>query len=253
MTTDSSNNQTISSKNTLSSKSIIKVGPFTPHIEFIGLQQTPVIIIDDFGADLSPLIDIAIDDSQFNQDQGSYYPGQRAPLPKQYVIDVINAVYQLIYDTYKVPHSLRLKPQQCVFSVIDKPAQRLLPLQCMPHFDTPEPHYFAILHYLNNGDHGDTGFFRHNTTQYEQITPHNIDHYFSQAQPVVDAQQTLTPDYVVDSNDHYTLYHQVQYRPNRLVIYPGNLLHSTLVNSATDIDSSPKTGRLTANIFINFK
>ncbi|WP_259397019.1 hypothetical protein [Shewanella sp. SG44-2] len=71
MTTESSNNQTISSKNTLSSKSIIKVGPFTPHIEFIGLQQTPVITIDDFGADLSPLIDIAIDDSQFNQDQGS--------------------------------------------------------------------------------------------------------------------------------------------------------------------------------------
>jgi hypothetical protein len=49
------------------------------------------------------------------------------------------------------------------------------------------------------------------------------------------------------------LYHQIEYRPNRLVIYPGNLLHSTIVNPQTDIDANPSSGRLTTNIFINFQ
>ena len=48
------------------------------------------------------------------------------------------------------------------------------------------------------------------------------------------------------------LYHRIDYRPNRLVVYPGCLLHSGLVNPVIDVDSNPRTGRLTANIFVDF-
>ncbi|MGX9463133.1 DUF6445 family protein [Shewanella sp. A14] len=236
-----------------SSNRIINVGPFTPHIELIGQQQTPIIIIDDFAADLANLVDIATNHGQFSHEQNSYYPGQRTSLPRQYIIDVINAVFQLIYDIYRIPTQLRLKPQQCVFSLIDKQPETLSPLQCLPHFDTPNPYYFAILHYLNDGPHGNTGFFRHNLTDYERITPENIDHYFATAQPFLDAKKHITPSYFIATDSHYSLYHQIEYRPNRLVIYPGNLLHSTLVNPQTDIDANPSSGRLTANIFIDFK
>jgi hypothetical protein len=57
---------------------------------------------------------------------------------------------------------------------------------------------------------------------------------------------------VKGSNDEYELYHRIEYRPNRLVVYPGCLLHSGLVNPAVDINPDPRTGRLTANIFVDF-
>nr|WP_220347645.1 DUF6445 family protein [Thalassotalea euphylliae] len=37
------------------------------------------------------------------------------------------------------------------------------------------------------------------------------------------------------------------------MIFPGNLLHSTLVDNTNDISAIPETGRLTANIFIEFQ
>ncbi|MGI2170581.1 DUF6445 family protein [Shewanella sp. MF05960] len=232
---------------------IVQVNHISPQVQLIGQQQTPVIVLDNFAGDISELIDIAINDSQFNQDKSSFYPGQRTALPRQYIIDVLDAVFQLIYDVYRIPTTRRLKPQQGVFSLIDTQEKDLIPLQCLPHFDTPNPYYFAILHYLNDGPHGDTGFFKHNTSGFERINNDNIDSYFSQAQPFVDQITQSSPRYCVASNEHYSLYHQVEYRPNRVVIYPGNLLHSTLVNPDKDIDANPKTGRLTANLFIDFQ
>lgn len=234
-------------------KSIIKVNHIVPKVQLIGQQRTPVIVIDNFADDINQLIDIAINSSEFNQDKNSFYPGQRTALPRQYIIDVINAVFQMIYDVYRIPTTRRLKPQQCVFSLIDTQPQALVPLQCMPHFDTPNPYYFAILHYLNDAPHGNTGFFRHKSSGFERINNHNIEQYFAKAQPFVDYITQSNPGYCVASNDHYDLYHQVEYKPNRLVIYPGNLLHSTLVDPKTDIDANPQTGRLTANIFIDFQ
>ncbi|MEO3680808.1 DUF6445 family protein [Shewanella vesiculosa] len=234
-------------------KPIIKVNHIAPQVQLIGQQQTPVIVIDNFAEDIAQLIAIAVNDSTFRQDKGSYYPGCRTSLPKQYVIEVLNALYKLIYEVYRIPASLRLKPQQYVYSLIDKQPETLAPLQCLPHFDATTPHYFAILHYLNDGPHGNTGFFRHNLTDLERITAENIEDYFTKAQPFLDSKTQTPASYFVASDEHYSLYHQIEYRPNRLVIYPGNLLHSTIVNPQTDIDANPSSGRLTTNIFINFQ
>ncbi|MDP5146778.1 DUF6445 family protein [Shewanella sp. ULN5] len=233
--------------------SIINVSGIKPEVYSIGQEQTPVIIIDNFADDLFTLLDIARQQVQFTKDDGSYYPGVRAPLPQRYAIEVINQVFQLIYDVYRVPHHLRIKPQILSFSLISQAPDSLMPLQRLPHFDTPEPYYFAILHYLNDGPHGNTAFFRHKNTGFERINEARMEHYFTSAKAFLTDHAKDTPEYFVKSDQHYDIYHQIEYRPNRLVIYPGNMLHSTLVDLRTDIDDNPNTGRLTANIFINFK
>jgi hypothetical protein len=58
-------------------------------------------------------------------------------------------VYQLIIDVYQFPSILSFKLQASYFSLNSTPASELKPLHCLPHFDTPSPHYFALLHYLN--------------------------------------------------------------------------------------------------------
>ena len=46
---------------------------------------------------------------------------------------------------------------------------------------------------------------------------------------------------------------KIEYKPNRLIVFSGQLLHSTLIDLKTDIDNNPEGGRLTANMFISFK
>ncbi len=55
------------------------------------------------------------------------------------------------------------------------------------------------------------------------------------------------------SDEHFELIAEVEHRPNRLVAYPGNLLHSGLIRPDVDITPDPATGRLTANLFFHFK
>lgn len=224
--------------------------PLKPEIHYIGEQKTPVIVIDDFTADISELQHCA-DQIDFNLDKGSYYPGIRAKLPRDYVIEVLNHVFQLIYDVYKIPTNLRIKPQATYFSLINRQPENLTTLQRIPHFDTPAPYYFALLQYLNEEDHGATAFFKHVPTQFERITQANMDEYFRAAEPYLQELAPHPAKYFVESNQYYQQHHQIEYKQHRLVIYPGNLLHSTLVCPKTDIDSNPQTGRLTANIFIN--
>lgn len=222
-----------------------------PEVIYLGLEKTPLILIDDFALDLSGVRQQAVQ-SDFMRENQTYYPGQRAVLPKTYVAASLNAVYQLIYRVYQVPEQLRLKPQMLFYALITQPESSLHPLQCMPHFDTSSPYYFALLHYLNDSPHGSTGFFRHKPTGFERVTDQRRQDYFQSAQQFIDLHGAPPQRYQVQSNAHYELYHQIPYKANRLIIYPGNLLHSSLVDSATDIDGSPVTGRLTANMFIDF-
>ncbi|MDP5143711.1 DUF6445 family protein [Rheinheimera baltica] len=222
-----------------------------PEIVYLGHEGTPLIIIDDFATDIDVLKHTA-QQSNFQPDVNAYYPGLKAPLPKDYVGATLSTLYPLIYDIYQVPTQLRLKPQNLFFALINQTEDTLKPLQCMPHFDTSSGYYFAFLHYLNSQPHGSTGFFRHIPTGYERISDNRREHYFNCAQQFIDDHGSPKQQYFVKSDAHFELYYQVPYKANRLIIYPGNLLHSTIVDTTTDIDSSAVSGRLTANLFTSF-
>lgn len=219
----------------------------------IGKEQTPVIIIDDFAVTTADVIAYACNTSELSDDTVTFYPGIRAPLPESYVITVLQAVYKGICQVYQIPIELNLVPLNQSFSLLTKPENELHYLQRMPHFDTSKPYHFAVLHYLNSGSHGNTGFFRHLPTGYERIGDDRIERYADSAKNFLARNGEPKKHYFTKSDVHFELYYEVEYKPNRLVIYPGNLLHSTIVCLETDIDPSPKTGRLTANMFIDFQ
>jgi len=41
-------------------------------------------------------------------------------------------------------------------------------------------------------------------------------------------------------------------RFNRLVVYPGSLLHTACINPACSVNADPRRGRLTVNTFYDF-
>lgn len=225
-------------------------------IQNIGNEKTPIVIIDDILADCSGLIEIAVNETAFKMINSSMYPGVRAILPKEYVMLILRAVAAPLYKIYGVPQEKRLRPFGTYFSLVSIPQVELHTLQKVPHFDSAEPLYFAMTHYLDPKPHGGTGFFRHKSTGYERITDERKDGYLKWLQQKNDSSNGDNTNgsrgYVCQTNGDYELFHAVDYRPNRLVLYPGSILHSGLINGDSDISSDPATGRLTANMFINF-
>lgn len=229
---------------------------FNPHAQVqwleLGQGRTRALMIDDALLDLSQIRQDAAA-AQFRQDTGSYYPGVRAELPKAYARTVLEAVYPLLLQLVQPPPDYRLVPQQWYLSLLTTPEAGLQPLQRLPHFDKAEPLHLAMLHYLADGPHGDTGFFRHVASGLEAITPSQQQSYFSQLQQQLTAQGGAAGGFPGADTPHFTLYQRLAYKPNRLLIYPGHLLHSALVQPDTDLSADPLRGRLTANLFVQFQ
>ena len=218
----------------------------------VGIEQTPVIIIDDFAVETVAIRDAAQRAIDYGPDPHSAYPGLRTNLPREYYVPVLNSIYKLLYKAYAVPQELAMRPVNTVYSLITTAEPDLILSQRVPHFDSTDPFYLAILHYLAEGDYCDTGLFRHRPTGFERIGKARLDSFIKSSAAFQAQHGEPAPAYIKDSNEHFELFDRIEYCPNRLVVYPGNLLHSGLVNPAKDIDPNPATGRLTANIFVNF-
>ena len=219
----------------------------------VGEEQTPLIIIDDFALDTGDIIDYACRSVEYGPDGTSAYPGVRGTLPRSYVRMVLNTIYRLLFQVYSVPHNLGMKAVNTVYSLISTPVDELSLAQCVPHFDGSDPFYLAVLHYLNPGDFCDTGLFRHKPTGFERITEPRYTEFIQSSRAFIETNGNPPQKYIYTSTDHYELYYRIKYKPNRLVVYPGCLLHSGLVDPSRDINPDPGTGRLTANIFVDFK
>ena len=218
----------------------------------VGDEKTPVIIIDNFLGNIEDFFNSVCAHTDFDVEKQTYYPGLRARIGEDYCRLVINTLGKHLFKVFSVPEDHRLVPDGAYYSSVATPPEQLLPGQCRPHCDTTMPYYLAIMQYLSPSEHGGTGFFKHKQTGFERVTAERKEQY-SQSVAAFDQEHGNPPQsYITASNDQFELVGSVDYRPNRMIIYPGNLLHSGLINPATDIDKNPRTGRLTANIFVNF-
>ena len=218
----------------------------------VGDEKTPVIIIDNFLANLDAFVDSVCAHVDFDAEKQTYYPGFRARIGEDYCRLVVNTLGRHLFKVFAVPEHHRLVLDGAYYSLVATPPEQLLPAQCRPHCDTAMPYYLAIMQYLSPGEHGGTGFFKHKQTGFERITPERKNQYSQSVARFDQLHGNPSQSYITASNDQFELMGSVEYRPNRMIIYPGNLLHSGLINPATDIDKNPRTGRLTANIFLNF-
>jgi len=222
-------------------------------LEYVGNNNNPVIIIDDYLPNPNKIINFALKECNFDQDKKSFYPGMRALLPKEYVTSCLRPLIPHLYSIYGIPKHLSPHIVDTRFSLITNKAKDLEAIQTLPHFDTPSRYTIAILHYLNDQPHGGTGLFRHKPTGYEHIDEPKQTEYFSYIEKYVDIFNKSEAAYCPAESDSYECYKTLEFKLNRLVAYPGCLLHTALVNPETDIDNDARTGRLTANMLIEFK
>lgn len=224
-----------------------------PELRLVGEERTPVIVIDDPVLSVDGLLEDSISRATFSGGDGFAYPGIRAPLPQWYGALMAPQLARLIQEVYRPPSGSRYELIHQLYSLITARPEALQMLQRVPHTDTRHRHYFATVHYLSDGDHGGTGFFRHRPTGYERISDARHAQFVEAASAFVAAHGEPAARYIDGSDEHFELIGDVPHRQNRLILYPGNLLHSGLIRPEYDISADPQRGRLTANLFFFFQ
>ncbi len=221
----------------------------------IGKEQSKVICIDNFLADPLRLVDFA-KASTFAPyaaaAQRKGYPGVRAAAPAELGLALREKIDSIVRREYEISPERSIKPLQDALCMLAVPEVELGPLQRIPHFDASSPYFFATLLFLCDARHGGTGFYRHNLTGYEAITPERADHYLDISYDELNS-KLVERRYFSDSNEVFTKIGFVPAEFNRLLIYRGNILHSANILSDTSITTDPAVGRLTANIFFSYE
>ncbi|WP_440874140.1 DUF6445 family protein [Thalassotalea sp. PLHSN55] len=223
----------------------------SPQYKTIGANKTPVVIIDDYFENFERLSELAKQEGQFEPDNFTSYPGLRSKLPKPLVVDYLQPLMKGLYGIFNIPQHYRPLPKDNYFSLLTHQPEQLSSLQTIPHFDTPSSHLIAVIHYIGQGAHGGLGFYQHKPSGLEKIDHSSKDYFYQNTQRYFQ-QNNQTKSYCEKEHPLFHCYEEIAYKPNRLVIFPGQLLHSSLVDVTTDISTDPLHGRLTANMFIQF-
>ncbi|MFT7558127.1 MAG: hypothetical protein ACI93R_000019 [Flavobacteriales bacterium] len=215
-------------------------------IQNVGIENTAVLIIDNYCQDITSIYNDVSQHANFKKEANTSYPGIRAKMFPDYGQELIMHAEGIIRKHFSIDSDLKADPISAFYSIVSTEEHDLTQIQTIPHYDGINTHSFAIMHYISAGNFGGTGFFRHETTGYENIDITRVVHYKEEKT------QAHSHEYVTSSTSDYQLIHQVDYKVNRLVIYPGTLLHSGLINKKTDIYRENGTPRLTANIGLQF-
>jgi hypothetical protein len=225
-----------------------------PDVRSVNIGGQAVVFIDDFLQDPDALVEVACRSTFEPADtrgEQKGYPGLRAPAPAAYTRAVTELLDPLIKVNFQVPEQLDIKVGLSAFSLTATPPEALGPLQRTPHFDASTPHCMAALLYLCDKTHGGTGFYRHNATGCQRITAENRERYLDVYHEEVN-RRVPPARYFDRSDEQFTFLGMVPARFNRLVVYPGSLLHSACIDPGRSLSADPRRGRLTVNTFYDF-
>ena len=216
-----------------------------------GAERTRVIVCDGVLDSTHELRRFASNEADFVPEGHTAYPGIRARLPQAYVTVVSPLVHRLLTANYALEEGSRMTIPAGYFSLVTMAPESLTAEQRLPHFDSPKSSYFAVMQYINDDNFGGTSFYQHRQTGYENIGTGRQARYLKVLQS--EAPSNAGKGYIIDSDACFERIGGVSYQPNRLVIYPSTLLHSGDIVSATNISADPATGRLTANLFVDYR
>ena len=214
----------------------------------IGREGHPLLIIDNAISEPERLIESAAA-AVFEKPDHTRYPGLNAPLPDYYGQGILNAVNPLLARGFGMPANLR-KTMFGFLALATEAPEDLEPVQKVPHHDSPDPFRIALVHYFCKDMAGGTGFFRHKATGFEGVDARRRGDYVRHAAAELETTGGQLTRHVTDETPNYELIDFAELKFNRLIIYRSHVLHSGLLEGA-HLTNDPRTGRLTANSFID--
>lgn len=219
--------------------------PSAPRLDRVG-AGIPVVTLDAVTDDVDRVRAIAADLAPFPP-ATTLYPGVRRLIDSNdgaawaYVQRMLNDVAPYMAGAFDCAG---FDLVEASFSIVTTPPALLAAPQRAPHFDGTDPDLVALLHYLGDKPGSGTAFFRHRATAIERVTDDNLARYLAAAR------HEAATGYIQGTDAYHDELHRVDATADRVIIYPGSLLHSGIIPPAMPLDPDPRKGRLTANYFV---
>ncbi|WP_375391885.1 DUF6445 family protein [uncultured Sphingomonas sp.] len=220
-----------------------------PSLASIGAHGSALVVVDDFDGDVPAVIDAAAALAPFGRAENSHYPGLRRLLTRAdgaawaYAERTLRAIAPFIGGAFDAD---RFDIEEASFSLVTDPPSTLAQQQRLPHYDSVDPDYLAILHYLGGTGGTGTGFYRQRSTGIERVEPGNQAAFINAAR----REGAAASGYIAGSNPCFEQVAAIAAMPDRLVIYQGCLLHSGIIPPELPLSADPREGRLTGNFFV---
>jgi hypothetical protein len=214
----------------------------------VGRSKSKVVVIDDFLTNAQDVVDAAAALPAFPPQTKTGYPGRRHQIgpgdkASGCVMDILRQSGPVIQSHYDADH---FRVLEASFSLVTTPPEKLSPKQRIPHYDWDDPSHLAILLHLHRVPDTGTALYRHVASDLERVSSDTAPDLRKRVQTEL-AEQINAGE---QPNAHYEEIFRVEGCFNRLVIYQGCLLHSGYFSPGFNYSGDPRTGRLTANIFI---
>ncbi|MDZ4307841.1 DUF6445 family protein [Allopontixanthobacter sp.] len=222
-----------------------------PHVKVIELPgaDCPVAIIDGFATAPERWRQEAAGDNDGDgyAFRGDFYPGKRKPVGPAYFQDVGARLGMIVQSVFGCSRALKI--DRALYSIVSTPDAQLSPAQRIPHIDDVATDSFAMVHYLAHSAFGGTAFYRHRSTGLARIPVHRHAEYLHSLEHDFAVHGHPRPDYIKGATSIFDQIFSVEFAFNRAIIYPGNLLHCSVVPGAIRHPDSPAIGRLTIAAF----
>jgi hypothetical protein len=221
----------------------------TPRLHRIGAGANPIVVIDGFSGDACAVVEIAAALAPFPTSPRTYYPGLRRIIEARdaaawaYVMQTMQGAAPFVGGGFDVDGFDLIEAS---FSMVTARPEALGPAQRVPHFDSADPDYIAVLHYLSGVDGSGTAFYRQRSTDIERVAADNLEAFVAAAKQEGDELE----GYPCGSNSFFEQVFAIEAVPDRLVMYQGGLLHSGIIPPDMSFSADPREGRLTANFFV---
>jgi len=137
------------------------------------------------------------------------------------------------------------------FSFVSTASQDLLPLQCIPHFDSTDPNLFAAVIYLCDTRFGGTAFYRHRRTGYEEITQENLHNYQVALNSDMRVHGAPKKEYMNGDTVLFEILFASELKFNRAIVYPGRVLHAAKIARQFNSPKNKDDWRLTITALLH--
>lgn len=225
-----------------------------PNVEidiiYIGNEQEPVIIVDNFLQLPEAIVQYAESGCEFQKDVKDFYPGIRKPLAPTYAENIYRHLMDTLWTIFSSKPTLNIKLLSSVLSLTTTSPNDLRPIQSVPHFDSFLANNIAGVHYFCAPQFGGTSFYRHRKTGFETMDAQRIQTYAPTLKSEVMQANTGIFNYINGDTEIFERTACIDAKFNRAIFYRSNILHSGNIQIAAGLSDNPRMGRLTANTLI---
>lgn len=187
----------------------------------------------------------------YAEDRGNLYPGLRAAMPESFSSSFRAWLTPTLQRNGVLESHQAISGDTSFFSIVTTASKDLLPIQCIPHYDSTDPTLLAAVIYLCGPPFSGTAFYRHRRTGYEEITEENVNNYRLALNSDMRLHGMPNKGYINGDSSMFETVFSAELKFNRAIVYPARILHAAKIQQQFDPPKDRSEWRLTVTALLH--